>query len=72
LSPAGGKNDRELGLLLDRSGGGGARAGANGHGGGGGDAPLLLEHLRELGGLENGQGRQVVDELGKISHGILP
>ena len=68
-----GEDDRELGLLLGgRSGGAGSRAGRNRDGGGGGDAPLLLEELRELGGLENGQRRQVVDDLGKISHGFDP
>ena len=35
------------------------------------DAPLLLEQLGELGGLENGQRREVVDELGKISHVLI-
>src|ERR687890_793216 len=58
-----------LDLLGGRSGGAGSRAGRNRDGGGGGDAPLLLEELRELGGLENGQRRQVVDDLGQISHG---
>jgi hypothetical protein len=32
------------------------------------DAPLLFEELREFGSLENGKRREIVNELGKISH----
>ena len=71
LSPTAARMTRELGLLLDRSGGGGARSGGDRDGGGGGDAPLLFEQLGELGGLENGQARQVVDDLFQISHVVF-
>src|SRR5262249_9080457 len=50
------EDDRELGLLLDRSRGGGATAGARGRRDGdrcGRHAPALLEELAELGNLED-------------------
>src|SRR5262245_34674930 len=70
LLVAGGReNDRELGLLFSRSSATtGARSGSNGHRGRGGHAPLLFEHLGELGRLEDGQCRQLVYDLGQISH----
>ncbi len=70
LSPVGGQNDRELGLLLDRSGGGRAtsRSGGDGDGGGGRDAPLGFEQFGEFSRFEDGQARQFVDDFFQISH----
>jgi hypothetical protein len=64
-----GEDHVELGLLLSRSGGGSRRAGSGNHRdrSGGGNAPLLFEQLRELGGLENGELRELVHELGERS-----
>src|SRR5262249_17821962 len=64
------QNDSELGLLLGRSGGTAARARSRGNrdSGRSRDAPLLFEKLCEFGGLEHGQGRQVVHDLLQISH----
>src|SRR3569623_1857972 len=66
----GGENNVELGLFL--SGGGRSRSsttgGRDGDRSGGGNAPLLFEHLRQLRGLENGEGREVVYDFGEISH----
>src|SRR5215204_3365289 len=67
----GGEDDGELGLLLDRRRGGARRAGGDGDGGRGRDAPLLLEQLCELGGFENGQRRKIVNDFGKIGHGLI-
>ena len=73
LSPAAARTTVNS-VCSSAAGGGSAAGGRSGHGdgSGGGDAPLLFEELRELGGLENGQRRQLVDELGKISHFCLP
>ena len=49
-----------------------AGSGSHRDGGGGGNAPLLLEQLGEFGGFENGQRREIVNELGKISHCLDP
>ena len=59
------------GDLLFSSGGSAtasSRTSRNGDGGGGGNAPLLFEHLGEVSGLENGERREFVDELGEIGH----
>ena len=58
LSPAAARIDGELGLLLDRSGGARRRARRHRDRGSGRDAPLLFEHLGELGRLENGEARR--------------
>ena len=69
LVAGGGEHDRELGLLLDRSGGGASgRSGRDRDRGGGGDAPLLFEQLGEFGGLEHRQAREFVDDFRQISH----
>src|ERR1700761_2645852 len=64
LLAGGGQNDRELGLLFNRSGGSATttRTG-NRDGGSGGDAPLFFEHLGEVGGFEHGEAREVVNNL---------
>src|SRR5690606_679801 len=70
-----GQDDVELGLLLGRGSSSAARStacGSNRHRRGGGDAPLLLEHLRQLSRLEDGQARQVFYDLGEISHFYFP
>src|SRR6516165_10882510 len=65
----GGEHGGEFGLLLGWSGGGGATgSGSHGHRGGGGNAPLLLQHFREVGGLQHRQFGKVVDESLQISH----
>ena len=51
-----------------RRSGGGGRSGGDGDGGGGRNAPLGFEELGELGGFENGQARQFVDDFFEISH----
>ena len=63
------QDNGELGLLFRRSGSGAtsARSG-DGHGSRGGHAPLLFQELGELSGLENGEGREVVDDLLQVSH----
>ena len=51
---------------------GAAAAAAAGSGGGGrsggGNAPLLFQQLGQLGGFDNGQSGQVVNQFGQISH----
>src|SRR5690606_36875085 len=37
----------------------------------GGNAPLLFEHLRKFGCLENGKRRKVVYDFGEISHLVV-
>src|SRR5262249_26060642 len=68
-----GQHDGELRLRL--GGGGGSAAGGRGRGdrdrGGRGHAPLLFQQLRKLGRLEDGELRQVVNQLGKVGHWIL-
>ncbi len=44
------------------------RSGGYGDRGGGGDAPLLLEELGELGGFENRQRGEFIDDLFEIGH----
>ena len=68
LSPTAGEHDRELGLLFGRSGSGAGGAGSNRNSGSSGDAPLLFEHLGEVSRLEDGELRQLVYDLGQISH----
>src|SRR5262249_50842651 len=59
----------EFGLLLGwSSGSGAAGCGSRGHRGRGGDAPLLLQHFREVGGLQHREVGEVVDESLQISH----
>jgi hypothetical protein len=64
-----GKDHVEFSLLLGGGSSGSAGAGSS-HGdrSGSRNAPLLFEKLRQLGSLENGEGRQVVYEFGEISH----
>src|SRR5262249_30245928 len=70
----GGEDHVEFGLFFNRSSGSGSAAGSShGNGGGGGNAPLLFEHLGELGSFQDGQGGQVVYEFGEISsHFMYP
>src|SRR5690606_37320143 len=69
----GGEDHVEFGLFLSSGG----RSGTTGSGGdgnrsGGGNAPLFFQQLREFRGLQNGQGREVINEFGEISsHFIL-
>src|SRR3954468_12765237 len=64
----------ELGLLLGNLGRRrrGAAAGRHRHGGRGRHAPLLLEQLRQLRCLEDGQARQILDQLIQIRHTTTP
>ena len=63
-----GENDGELGLLLDRQRRQRRRAGRDRDRGRGGHAPLLFQHLGEVGRLENGEAREIVDDFLQISH----
>src|SRR5271166_6278752 len=65
----GGEDDGELGLLLDGRRSGGGRSGGDGDRCGGRNAPLGFEEFCELGGFENRQGGQFVDDRFKIGHG---
>src|SRR6185503_17904454 len=64
-----GQDDREFGLL---GGGGGSATGRGGGGGGhrrgGGNAPLLFQELGQVGGFQDGQGGQVINELFDLRH----
>src|SRR6516164_1797774 len=65
----GGEHGGELGLLFGRSRGGSATGSSrDGHRGRGGDAPFLLQHFRQVGGLEHREFGEVVDESLQISH----
>src|SRR5690606_10086180 len=67
------ENDVELGLLFSSfSRSSSAASSSNSNRSSGGDAPLLFEHLRQLSRLEDGQGRQVFNDLGEISHFSIP
>ena len=68
----GGEDDRELRLLLGRRSGraASARSGGDSNRRSGRNAPLLFEHLGELGSLENRQAGEFVDDLFKIGHGF--
>ena len=66
-----GEDDGELVLHLDRSGSSGAGSGGDRDRSGGADAPLLFEQLAELSGLEDRQGRELLDQLFQISHCLL-
>src|SRR5262245_52657326 len=69
LLHAGGAHVGASRLLLDWSGGStAAGSGGHGHRGRGGDAPLLLQHFRQVGGLEHREFGEVVDESLQISH----
>ena len=75
LVAAGGQHDGELGLLFGGFGRSrattGARSGGHGHRSGGGDAPLLFQHLGELGGFQDGQGGEVVHQFFKLRHVLV-
>src|ERR1700737_124844 len=62
LLAGGGEHDRELGLFFSRSRGSSGRTG-NRNGGSGGHAPLFFKELCELGSLEHGEAREVVNNL---------
>src|SRR5690606_31528798 len=66
------ENDVELGLLFNRGSSSGARSSGNGDRSSSGNAPLLFQQLRQLSRFENGQGRQVFNDLGEISHFVFP
>ncbi len=68
LSPTAVEHDRELGLLLGRGGARAGRARRHRHRGSRRHAPLLFEHLGEISRLEDGELRQLVNNLGQISH----
>jgi hypothetical protein len=70
LVASGGQDDGELVLGLGGRSGGTA-SGGNGDRSGGADAPLRLEQLAELGGLEDRESRQLVDQLFQICHFYL-
>src|SRR5690606_3518408 len=63
-----GEDHVELGLFLSGSSATGSSAANSGNGDrrSGRNAPLLFEKLGELGGLEDGKGRQLVDDLLQI------
>src|SRR5690606_20582340 len=69
LIASAGQDHVKFSLFFGRSGTGGSATGSSdGNRSGSGNAPLLFEHLGELGSLQDGQCRQVVYELCKISH----
>src|SRR5690606_21731792 len=63
-----GEDHVELGLLFGSGSRSGTASSGDGHGSGGGNAPLLFQELGELGSFQDGQGRQLVNELFEISH----
>src|SRR4051794_17632468 len=73
LAAVAGENDVELGLLfLGRSCRSSSSRPRNCNCSGGRNAPLLLERLGEVSGLENGQFGKLVDQLGDVSHLYAP
>jgi hypothetical protein len=68
------ENDGELRLLLGRRRGGTARshAGSERHRRRRRHAPLVFQHLGELGGLQNRQLREIVHDPSQISHSPRP
>ena len=70
LSPAAFEDDGEFRLLLGRGGGGAAasRRRRRRDRRRGGNAPLLFQHLGELGGFQDGQAGELVNELCEIGH----
>ena len=62
------EHDREFGLLFGRRGTRAGRARSHCHRGSRRHAPLLFEHLGEVSRLEDGELRQIVNNLGQISH----
>src|SRR5690606_20075271 len=68
-----GEDHVEFVLFLGRSGSSSAATSSRyGDGSSGGNAPLLFQELGELGSLQDGQRRQLVDELFEISHFYQP
>src|SRR5690606_9152257 len=65
-----GEDHIEFSLFFGRGGSATASGRSSGHGNrsGGGNAPLLFQQLAEFRGLEDREGREVVDEFGEISH----
>src|SRR5690606_96417 len=64
----GGEDNVEFSLFFGSGSRSTTTGGSNGDRSGSRDAPLLFQHLRKLGSLEDGQCRQVVYDLGEISH----
>src|SRR5690606_18679904 len=66
----GGENNVKFGLLFSGRGSATSTTASSGNSNrsGGGNAPLFFQHLRQFGSFQNGQGRQVVYDLGEISH----
>src|ERR1700733_1423190 len=64
------KDNAKLRLLLDRSGGcsPAGRSGGDRHRGGGGDAPFAFKQFGELGGLQDREAREFVDDFFEIGH----
>jgi len=64
------QNNGELRLFRSRCGTSGGTANSSGHRDGcrGGNAPFIFEQLGELGRLEDGQARQVINQFCEISH----
>src|SRR5690606_22086469 len=68
-----GQNNIKLGLLFSsRSSRTAASGGSNSNRSSGGNAPLLFQQLRKLSCLKDGQARQVLNDLSKISHFLFP
>jgi len=68
-----GEDHVKFGLFFSGSGRSrGTTGGRDGNRSGGGDAPLFFKHLREFRRLEHGESREVVYDLGEISHFLLP
>src|SRR5437588_159720 len=62
-----GQDDGELVLNFCRSSSGSTRSRGNRDRSGGADAPLVLKKLAELSGLEDRQGRELLDQFFQIS-----
>src|SRR3546814_351084 len=68
LAAIAGQDHVELVLFFSGRSGSASSSRSSGNGSSGRNAPLFLEQLRKLGGFQNGQRRQVVNDLSKISH----